>query len=71
MLFVAQAIRVAGGEDYVGPLLAREPRRLEPDAHAAADNDHSPPEQLRLMADRSVCGCCGHGSSSRQRRAGL
>jgi hypothetical protein len=42
-----EAIRVARGEDHVGPLLARAPGGLEPDARAPADHDHRLAEQLR------------------------
>ena len=38
-----QAIRVARGEDHVGSLGAGAPRRLEPDARAAADHDDGLP----------------------------
>src|SRR5262249_15058414 len=41
-----QPIRVARGKDHLGSLRASAPRRLEPDARAAADDDDRLPFHL-------------------------
>jgi hypothetical protein len=41
-------VRVPSGEDDVGALGAGQPRGLQPDARAAADQDDCLPGQLRL-----------------------
>ena len=42
-----QRVRVARGENHLGPLVARQAGRLEADAGAAADHEDGLPEQVR------------------------
>ncbi len=45
-----EAIRIAGGQDHVGPLGPGEPSGLEADPRGAADHDHGLSGELPLIA---------------------
>ena len=59
-----QALGIPAGQDQVGPLSARSPRRFEPTAGGTADHDDGLPEQVRFAPGGRGGGCGAHALSA-------